>query len=258
LGGGRPGGGAPAGGAPAAVAAALAGAGAELAGVGAASPPPPALFTFVPTAGSVWFTPLTTPSPALESRYRAAGWLAAQAVAARSPLGIPLPPVLFARLLQGPAFEPTLEALADFDAGAAAAARAAPCQGDGAYAAAAAAAGLPACTPRHAFPVAAARAFLVDGVAWQFAALAAGWRAGADARALARWRLTPDDLAAIVGGDPPVHAPALRAAAMAAAPAAARAPTLADVPSSLPPLPPLRKAGAVPRGVHLDVRATEL
>ena len=42
---------------------------------------------------------------------------------------------------------------------------------------------------------------LVDGVAWQFDALAAGFARGADRAALLRWRLTPADLAELVGGE---------------------------------------------------------
>ena len=60
---------------------------------------------------------------------------------------------------------------------------------------------MPASTSRRDFAVAAARAALVDGVAWQFDALAAGFSRGADRAALLRWRLTPADLAELVGGE---------------------------------------------------------
>ena len=235
-------------------------AGAELVGLTAGSalapPPPAAVFAFRPSANAVWFEPGAPPSPAASAACRAAGWLAAQAVATRAPLGLPLPPTLFARVLAGPLFIPTLEALADFDPAAAAAVRAAACAEGGAYAAACAAAGLAPTTPRPLFAAAAAKAALIDAVAWQVDAFAEGWWAGADRRSLARWRWTPADLAAVVGGDPPAHARVLRVRAAAAERAAAPPPPPSAAATALPPLPPLRKAERVPVGVKLTARAS--
>ena len=234
-------------------------AGAELVGLaagGALAPPPLAVFAFRPSANAVWFEPGAPPSVATTAACRVVGWLAAQAVAARAPLGLPLPPTLFARVLAGPLFVPSLEALADFDPAAAAAVRAAACAEGGAYGAACAAAGLPPTTPRPLFAAAAAKAALIDAVAWQVDAFSEGWWAGADRRSLARWRWTPADLAAVVGGDPPAHVVALRARAAAAQRVAAPPPPASAAATALPPLPPLRKAERVPVGVKLTARAS--
>jgi hypothetical protein len=180
--------------------------------------------------------------------------LAAQALTARAPLGLPVPPTLFDRLLAGPLYIPSLEALADFDPSAAAAVRAVACAEGPAYAAACAAAGLAPTTPRPLFAAAAAKAALVDSVAWQFDAFAEGWWAGADRRVLARWRWTAADLAAVVGGDPPAHLVALRVRAAAGeGTACLPVPALAAAAAAaLPPLPPLRKAERVPIRLAAD------
>ena len=165
------------------------------------APPPPPLFVFLPSAGRVWFSPSLSYSPGAAEGYRLAGWLAAQALASRAPLCLPLPDVLFERLCLGASFSPSLEALAEFDAAAAGAVRAAAALDAPTFAALLEAEGLPAETSRAGFASRAARAALVDGVRWQFDALASGFAAGADRATLLRWRLTPADLAELVGGE---------------------------------------------------------
>ena len=112
-----------------------------------------------------------------------------------------MPDVLFERLCRGSSFCPSLEALAEFDAAAAGAVRAAAALDGPTFAALLEAERMPPTTSRREFAAAAARAALVDGVAWQFDALAAGFARGTDRAALLRWRLTPSDLAELVGGE---------------------------------------------------------
>lgn len=228
-------------------------------------PPPPPLFVFLPSAGRVWFSPSLGRSPGAAEGYRLAGWLAAQALASRAPLCLPLPDVLFERLCRGASFAPSLEALAEFDAAAAGAVRAAAALDAPTFAALLEAEGLPASTSRQGFAAKAARAALVDGVAWQFDALAAGFARGADRAALLRWRLTPADLAELVGGEG-------GAAAGATAELVARsmeeggfsrkdssssgvAERLQQLLAPAPPLPPLRKAARAAGAGDMDVVA---
>ncbi len=56
-----------------------------------------------------------TQSQELISAYEFLGWLAAQSILNRAPLGCPLPSVLFDLILQGERYKPTLAALAAFD-----------------------------------------------------------------------------------------------------------------------------------------------
>ena len=229
--------------------------------------PLPALFAYAPSASALWFAPGLEESRAASEAYRLAGWLLAQSLAARAPLGgAPFPPLLFAKLATGRAFDPTLEALAELDGAAAAAVRAAAALRPRDYERLLSAQGLPLTTTRRAFERAAARELLVTAVAWQHAALAAGWASAADRHALARWRFTPSDLAGLVAGQGEgagAMAAELRAAAAAAPRAAADAeaglglagraasgPLSAAIAVALPPpvptLPPLgglRKAG---------------
>ena len=237
-------------------------------------PPPPPLFVFLPSAGRVWFSPSLSYSPGAAEGYRLAGWLAAQALASRAPLCLPLPDVLFERLCRGAAFSPSLEALAEFDAAAAGAVRAAAALDSPTFAALLEAERMPATTSRREFAARAARAALVDGVAWQFDALAAGFAKGADRAALLRWRLTPSDLAELVGGEGGAAAGAtaeLLARSMMEAGNFSRKDSSSSgvaerlqqllgppPPPPLPTLPPLRKAarpGAGDTDVLADARA---
>ena len=190
--------------------------------------------------------------------YRLAGWLLAQSLAARAPLGgAPFPPLLFSKLVSGRSFDPTLEALAELDAESAGAIRAAAALRPRDYERLLSAQGLPLTTTRRAFERAASRELLVTAVAWQHAALASGWASAVDRGSLARWRFTPADLAALVAGEGPEKGALgaeLRAGAAEAssglglASRAASGPLSAAIAAALPPpvpvLPPLlRKAG---------------
>lgn len=229
---------------------------------------PPPLFVFLPSAGRVWFYPSLGPSPGAAEGYRLAGWLAAQALASRAPLCLPLPDVLFERLCRGASFAPSLEALAEFDAAAAGAVRAAAALDTPTFAALLEAERMPATTSRREFAAAAARAALVDGVAWQFDALAAGFARGADRAALLRWRLSPSDLAELVGGEGSAAAGAtaeLVAKSMGGggggfskrdSESSGVAEWLQQLLAPAPPLPPLRKAARAAGGAgDMDVLA---
>jgi len=254
-------------------------------GASGGTPTPPfgaGLFAYAPSAGALWFAPGLEPTADAAEGYRLAGWLLAQSLAARAPLGgAPFPPLLFAKLAAGRAFDPTLEALAELDGESAAAIRAAAALRPRDYERLLSAQGLPLTTTRRAFERAAARELLASAVSWQHAALAAGWASAADRAALTRWRFTPADLAALVAG-PGVGGTGaeLRArAAVSDAAAAARpvdahaglglaaraasGPLSAAIAAALPPpvpsLPPLgglRKAGGMMGGFDLSAVAT--
>jgi hypothetical protein len=108
---------------------------------------------------------------------------------------------MYQQLLQGPdAFKPDLAALEAFDPGAAAGVRNAAALPDSQFKGVLEMEGLPASTTRQQYTAHAVQQLLVEGTAWQTAALAKGWWAAVDPSVLEAWSLGPFALAVAVGG----------------------------------------------------------
>ncbi|KXZ53241.1 hypothetical protein GPECTOR_7g1135 [Gonium pectorale] len=181
------------------------------AGTGSSSssskPRRPALWVFNRTAGAFWYNTQLQETPELKGAYAFAGWLLGQSLLNRAPLGLRLPPVLFQALLEGApgsdgagGFQPTLEVLADFDPDAAASVRNAAALPQDQLAAVLELDGLPSTWTSEQYVRHSVAQILRDGVAWQSAALAAGFFAALDRRLLRAWQLGPAALAALVAG----------------------------------------------------------
>ena len=65
----------------------------------------PALFLRRQSTRRLWFNTSLIRSTRRQQQYRWAGWLLGQGFANRASLGVPLPELLFEKLLQGPAFQ---------------------------------------------------------------------------------------------------------------------------------------------------------
>eukprot|EP00884_Botryococcus_braunii_P003033 jgi/Botrbrau1/12730/Bobra.67_1s0090.1 len=81
------------------------------------------LFVYNASAGKFWINPHLSRSSSESARYIFAGWLMGQLFTNRTYLGIPLPEVLFEKLLHGKHFKASIEALSEFDTEAAASIR---------------------------------------------------------------------------------------------------------------------------------------
>ena len=66
---------------------------------------PAQLFQPLPATQCLWFNLELRESATLAAAYRCAGWLAGQMVPNRASLGIPLPDLVFERVLQGELFQ---------------------------------------------------------------------------------------------------------------------------------------------------------
>lgn len=64
-----------------------------------------ALFVYNTTAACYWYNTQLPPTEPRQQQYRAAGWLAGQALHNRAPLGIPLAPLLWQKVLEGNQFQ---------------------------------------------------------------------------------------------------------------------------------------------------------
>ncbi|KAG2486509.1 hypothetical protein HYH03_014811 [Edaphochlamys debaryana] len=182
-------------------------------GTGAAAKP--ALWCFNRTAGTFWYNTTLSETPELRGAYAFAGWLLGQCLLNRAPLGVSLPAVLFRGLLEGHGapsghggadsggaggFQPTLETLADFDPDAAAGIRNVASLPPDQLSAMLELEGLPQDWSAERYTQHAVAEVLRDGVAWQSAAVAAGFFAAVDRRLLRAWQLGPAALSVLVAG----------------------------------------------------------
>ncbi len=161
----------------------------------------PVLFTFNRSAGAYWYNTLLVPSPELVSAYRFSGWLIAQSLLNKAPLGIPLAPALLKQLLLPGGiddFRPGLDALEAFDPQAAAAVRQVSALPPKDLKDMMQAEGLPAGTTAEQYAAHSARSILVDAVEWQARALASGFRVALDPKVLRAWCVDELALAAVL------------------------------------------------------------
>ena len=59
------------------------------------------------SAGCYWYNTQLLPTGHSQQQYQAAGWLAGQALHNRAPLGIPLAPLVWQKVLEGEQFQAT-------------------------------------------------------------------------------------------------------------------------------------------------------
>lgn len=64
-----------------------------------------ALFVYNHSAACYWYNTQQSPTGHRQQQYRVAGWLAGQALHNRAPLGIPLAPLLWQKVLEGNQFQ---------------------------------------------------------------------------------------------------------------------------------------------------------
>ncbi|CAL5218423.1 g101 [Coccomyxa viridis] len=170
---------------------------------------PPALFLRRHNTGRLWFnTGLKKGTKQnWEQQYCWAGWLLGQGFANRASLCIQLPELLFEKLLQGPSFEPTVEALSEFDAEQAADVRGV--------------LGMPAKEyldllkahdlyderlkpsgqmPKRHFMRWRVKKLIVDEVRWQYEAFCEGFYKAVDRETVKCWRMTAANLAELAAG----------------------------------------------------------
>lgn len=65
----------------------------------------PALFVHVPSANKLWFNTRLVDTPRLKEAYAYAGWLVGQQLSNCASLNIPLPELVFEKLLEGDRFK---------------------------------------------------------------------------------------------------------------------------------------------------------
>ncbi|PNG99405.1 putative E3 ubiquitin-protein ligase, partial [Tetrabaena socialis] len=160
----------------------------------------PPLLVFNRTAGAYWYNTTLADSAQLRGAFAFVGWLMGQSLLNRAPLGLPLPPALFQQLLEGPDFRPTLETLAEFDPDAALGVRNVASLPPEQLRGMLELEGLPADWSADRYIKRAVLQVLRDDIAWQSAALAAGFFAAVDRRLMRQWQLGPAALAALAGG----------------------------------------------------------
>ena len=158
-----------------------------------------ALLPYQSGARRHWFDTSRTRTTEDERLLRFAGWLMAQAVCNRAPLDVPLPLLLFAKLLAGGGFEPSLALLGQFDPAAADGLRKVKGLGDADFKAMLELEG-EAGTDREAYVAAGAARLLVTDCGWQFNALREGFYRALPQALLTPLSLTPSQLASGVCG----------------------------------------------------------
>ncbi|CAK0737023.1 hypothetical protein CVIRNUC_000842 [Coccomyxa viridis] len=160
----------------------------------------PALFLRRASTGRLWFNTSLIRSTRRQQQYRWAGWLLGQCFANRASVCLPLPELLFDKLLKGPTFQATVEALSEFDAEQAAAVRGVLGLHAKEYKALARGQGLPEDMPKRTLMRLWVKRLLVDEVLWQYSAFSQGFFTSVDRETLKCWRMTAADLAELAAG----------------------------------------------------------
>lgn len=158
------------------------------------------IMRFNRSAGMLWLNEQLSESRANRARVRYLGWLLAQAVCNRTSLGVPLPELLFLKLITGESFNPTIEQLRAFDPEAAKSIEKVLQLSSSELADLCEIEGLPAETSAADFVNHSVRTMLMDSVEWQSEALLSGWVLGLDAMDLPQWAMTAADLCSVVCG----------------------------------------------------------
>ncbi|KAK9915992.1 hypothetical protein WJX75_007069 [Coccomyxa subellipsoidea] len=173
------------------------------------------LFVRTRSGSNYWFNTELKQSEACKDEFRWAGWLMGQCFANRAMLCIPLPELLFVKLLKGSSFQATIELLSEFDAELAASVRGVANLRTKEYKQQLAAEGYPADFTRRSYMRYQIKKLLVTDVDWQFEALSQGFFAAVDRETLKFWRITAADLAELAAGmteSRPTWVPKARAA----------------------------------------------
>ncbi|KAK9808871.1 hypothetical protein WJX72_005512 [[Myrmecia] bisecta] len=160
----------------------------------------PQLFTYNQSAACYWFNTSLKCTVEHCGHYHCAGWLTGQVISNRAALGISLPALLFQKLLDGPKFKASLEALTAFDSTAAASLSKVASLDDAAFQTLLQVENAPPQLSREAYIEAGVQRLLVDSCTWQSGALAEGFWSAVSRPVLEAWRVTPTDLAQIVNG----------------------------------------------------------
>lgn len=158
------------------------------------------LMRFNRAAGMLWLNEQLSESRTNRARVRYLGWLLAQAVCNRASLGVPLPELLFLKLIHGESFEPTIEQLRSFDPEAAKSIEKVLQLSSSELSDLCEMEGLPTETTADEFVKHSVRTMLIESVEWQSEALLSGWALGLDAMDLPRWAMTAADLCSVVCG----------------------------------------------------------